>query len=505
MAHPDHDQVIGRIAGARLRGMADGRAVTGTAPEVHPDAELWAAYVDGGLQPDEVVRLETHLGGCAICRRLVAVLTPEVTSGTAPAVHAAEAPVPSSGVVIPFPRRQVFAWMAAAAGLFMAVTVWSVSRLGGNPPVARVAESVAPAGAPAAPQVPAAAAADDAAKAARSSRIEDRKAIARGAEAPTTAGGSAATPLEQDKPKPDAQSYALAARQPADVAAAEAKVRADVPAATPAGNAREIQLQTNTAAGGARPRGPLPNQQANQQAGNLQAGNQQTRTQQYAQAAPAAAPVPPPASVPAAAPAAPPAPADAAAADALQRRANEEPPGVAETVTITSAAGARQAAAAPERLKAAGADRKQQARSKDEAAKSAALGYAAAAASVPAPAAFAEPGGRLLWRIAEGRRLESSSDGGATWKPRYTVRGDRLRTGTAPAIDSAWAVGERGLVLRFAVPGEWTTVSRAGTATLIGVTATGSQAARVTAEDGRVFETSDGGATWTPARGADPR
>jgi len=48
-------------------------------------------------------------------------------------------------------------------------------------------------------------------------------------------------------------------------------------------------------------------------------------------------------------------------------------------------------------------------------------------------------------------------------------------------------------------------VSRAGTATLIRVTATGSQAARVTAEDGRVFETSDGGATWTPARGADPR
>ena len=78
MAHPDHDQVIGRIAGARLRGMADGRAVTRVGPEVHPDAETWAAYVEGGLQADEVVRLETHLGGCAICRRLVAVLTTEL-------------------------------------------------------------------------------------------------------------------------------------------------------------------------------------------------------------------------------------------------------------------------------------------------------------------------------------------------------------------------------------------------------------------------------------------
>jgi len=50
MAHPDHDQFIGRLAGARLRGMADGRAVTRVGPEVHPDAETWAAYVEGGLQ-----------------------------------------------------------------------------------------------------------------------------------------------------------------------------------------------------------------------------------------------------------------------------------------------------------------------------------------------------------------------------------------------------------------------------------------------------------------------
>src|SRR5204863_5008240 len=116
MAHPDHDQVIGRLAGARLRGTAERRAVSGRASEVHPDAETWAAYVDGGLDADEVARLETHLGTCATCRRLVAVLMPEVTSGTAPAVDPADAPVPSRGVVIPFPRRQVFAWMAAAAG-----------------------------------------------------------------------------------------------------------------------------------------------------------------------------------------------------------------------------------------------------------------------------------------------------------------------------------------------------------------------------------------------------
>ena len=74
MAHPDHDQVIGRLVGARLRGTADRRAVSGGAAEAHPDAETWAAYVDGGLQADEVVRLETHLAGCPACRRLLAVL-----------------------------------------------------------------------------------------------------------------------------------------------------------------------------------------------------------------------------------------------------------------------------------------------------------------------------------------------------------------------------------------------------------------------------------------------
>ena len=175
-------------------------------------------------------------------------------------------------------------------------------------------------------------------------------------------------------------------------------------------------------------------------------------------------------------------------------------------MTITSSgAGARRPPARPqpERSQAAGAEREGQARSKDEAATFKAFGYVAAASAL---SSFAEPGGRLLWRIADGRRLESSSDGGTTWTRALHGAGDRLRAGTAPAIDSAWAVGERGLVLRFAVPGGWTAVSRPAAATLIAVSATGAQSARVTADDGRVFETADGGATWTPATpGAGPR
>jgi hypothetical protein len=119
-----------------------------------------------------------------------------------------------------------------------------------------------------------------------------------------------------------------------------------------------------------------------------------------------------------------------------------------------------------------------------------------------APAiAFAEPGGRLRWRIAGGTRIESSSDAGATWNERYTAT-SRLRAGSAPGIDTAWVVGDGGLVMRFVVPGTWTPVNRPTTAALVGVTASSADAARVTAGDGRVFETSDGGRTWTAMEGA---
>ena len=67
-------------------------------------------------------------------------------------------------------------------------------------------------------------------------------------------------------------------------------------------------------------------------------------------------------------------------------------------------------------------------------------------------------------------------------------------------------MGEGGLVLRFVVPGGWAEVARPAAATLVAVSATSGQAARVTADDGRVFETADGGVTWTPASpGAGPR
>ena len=152
----------------------------------------------------------------------------------------------------------------------MAVTLWSVSRLGDRP-ASSVAMSEAPGGGPAPVAAPPASPPADAASTATAprSRLEDGKAVDRVAgQAPAVAKPSA-TRQEQDKRKLDSRTDALALRQPAELAAAEAKPSAQVPVA-PAVNARDIQLQTNTAAGGARPRGPLATQQANQQAGNQQ-------------------------------------------------------------------------------------------------------------------------------------------------------------------------------------------------------------------------------------------
>jgi photosystem II stability/assembly factor-like uncharacterized protein len=165
-----------------------------------------------------------------------------------------------------------------------------------------------------------------------------------------------------------------------------------------------------------------------------------------------------------------------------------------------SALRSARAAAAP------GADRKEE-KDRTDAAAAGALTETVGTTGGPILPAFAEPGGRLRWRIAEnGRRIESSSDGGTSWNGRYTAkRGERLRAGSAPDLDTAWVVGDRGLVLRRAVPGDWQAVTRVENLALVAVTASGATAARVTAADGRVFETRDAGATWTPVgAGASP-
>lgn len=109
---------------------------------------------------------------------------------------------------------------------------------------------------------------------------------------------------------------------------------------------------------------------------------------------------------------------------------------------------------------------------------------------------FAEPEGRLRWRIVRGRVIESSSDGGVKWNPAFDAGVVRLNSGSAPSMAAAWVCGAKGAVFRRVVPGGWTRVANPTTDDLVSIIAASDSSARVTTQTGQVFETTDGGATW---------
>ncbi len=429
MAHPDHDQVIGRLVGARLRGAADRRAVSGGAAEAHPDAEAWAAYVDGGLRADEVVRLETHLAGCPACRRLLAVLArgrvvrcrPGGAGGRGARCGARRRdPVSaSSGVCLDGGRGR------APDGRDALVRV-APRRSAGleRGDVRAPAEAPAPLTVPPAPPP-----ADAASKtSAPQSRLEDAKASIRWRARSPAAVERGVARQEQDKRKPDSRSDALALRQPAEFAAAEEKQAVQAGAA-PAGNARDIQPQTNVSTAAARPRGPLANQQANQQAGNQQqyAGSRRRRRTPRLRCPRRGRAAQRPRRSRAARrePVAPPAQADAAAADTRERRANEQVSRDGDDHGVgrrrAPHAGAAPAGAEPGcRRRARGAG-PVEGRSRHVQGPRLRRGRIRRCPRSPSPA------GRLRWRIADGRRLESSSDGGTTWTGQFTARASAAR------------------------------------------------------------------------------
>lgn len=496
MAHPEHDAALGRLAAARLRA-----ARAEVRLDAHPDAETWAAYVDGGLVADEVAVLEAHLAACGACRQLVTALAPE-PAVSVPAVDVADAPGPAR--VLPFRPRVMWASMAIAAGLLGAVTIWSVTRLQQPQMASTMAERTAHAPAPAPtagataqppvePMTPSAAPSADALRQAAPldasvsprtdeldrAKSELQKKVATGADDAARAEqvlrklrASEAVAIAQ-APKPEAAGGGAAANdrmlmtQSAPAPAAASRAPATPGVHGPAVNTQQQNLQALNA-------------QMQAQAAQVAAAQaQKEREQAAAPVAPAetprlAAARPQPAPVPRPPPPPPPEP--------------EAVGGLAESVSVPPPA------AAP-----SGARRQGFGEAKRDV--SATRGRAEAAlADASGAIVFGEPDGRLRWRIAGGSRIESSSDAGATWNTRYTAT-SRLRAGSAPGIDTAWAVGDGGLVLRFAVPGTWTPVSRPTTAALVGVTASSADAARVTAEDGRAFTTTDGGRSWTPAEG----
>ena len=102
----------------------------------------------------------------------------------------------------------------------------------------------------------------------------------------------------------------------------------------------------------------------------------------------------------------------------------------------------------------------------------------------------------VRWRFGAAGLIEHSANGGKTWTPQPSGVTVELLAGAAPGPDVCWIVGRAGVVLRSTDRRTWQRIGFPETVDLTGVSAVDAQTAAVTAVDGRVFRTTDGGRTW---------
>jgi hypothetical protein len=111
--------------------------------------------------------------------------------------------------------------------------------------------------------------------------------------------------------------------------------------------------------------------------------------------------------------------------------------------------------------------------------------------------AVQSPNQSVLWRIVTGTTVERSTDGGTTWQAQSTGAATvRLVAGAAPSPTICWLVGAAGVVLVSQDGQTWQRVAFPEAIDLTAILATDGSNATVTAADGRVFRTTDGGGTW---------
>lgn len=98
------------------------RMQAATKAEVHPDANLLAAFVEQSLGERERIPLLEHLANCADCREVVSLSLPQLEEERAVAAGAAVASSPTQDRSSWF-RRPIVGWAAAAACLVIVGTV----------------------------------------------------------------------------------------------------------------------------------------------------------------------------------------------------------------------------------------------------------------------------------------------------------------------------------------------------------------------------------------------
>lgn len=126
-------------------------------------------------------------------------------------------------------------------------------------------------------------------------------------------------------------------------------------------------------------------------------------------------------------------------------------------------------------------------------------GKALAAVSGQREIRIPTPGPLVVWRVGRDGVLERSENGGTAWRVQIQKPAAALLAGSAPSAKVCWVVGRAGIVLRTTDGEHWTKLPSPAPVDLVDIKAADGAHATVTAADGRVFATADGGDTWQPA------
>jgi Putative zinc-finger len=110
------------------------------------------------------------------------------------------------------------------------------------------------------------------------------------------------------------------------------------------------------------------------------------------------------------------------------------------------------------------------------------------------------PGQQQAWRVGDQGSIFRTTNLGKTWKAQYSGVTVELISGSAPSADVCWLIGKAGTILLTTDGGKhWKQISSPISDDLDGIHATDALHASVwDSANHKSFETSDGGATWTP-------
>jgi photosystem II stability/assembly factor-like uncharacterized protein len=113
------------------------------------------------------------------------------------------------------------------------------------------------------------------------------------------------------------------------------------------------------------------------------------------------------------------------------------------------------------------------------------------------------PDGKSRWRFGASGAVMHSSDAGRNWQPQSSGVTVDLTMGSAPRDNVCWIAGAAGTLLFTKDGGKhWAVITTPIAGDLGGVRAADEKHASIWDAPHRVvYETSDGGATWTPSGG----